>query len=546
MKRFLTNALVVACASFALVSCNKASKMIEGADQVSFVCNPEVLEVVAGNIDVTVDVTFPEEYFLPKAILEVTPVIRFAGKEAEGKKLVYQGEKITENYKTVTEKGATISEKLHFEYQKGMEKCELVARAVVNYKGKLYEFPTDIKIADGANTTYMLVETDGTLELMPDGYQDIIPETAEAQILYLINSSEVRSSQLKTADVKDFQETLKALAEDERREIKGTEILAYASPDGAEDLNNRLSSNREKSANKAFDQVTKKLETGAVTSKSIGEDWEGFKELVNASDLEDKDLIIRVLSMYSDPNVREREIKNMSAVYTSLAKNVLPQLRRARFITNVEYTNYTAEELADLVENNIDVLDEAALLRAAANAKDAKAKHAIYAQAIKKFNSDKARYNDAAIYLMEGKDNEAEAILNKLADNEYVRNAKGVLALHKGKLDEAANYFNACSSDAAKANLGVVDILNGKYADAVKHLEPAGGCNLALAYILTNDLAKASAAIKGQCSKCVYKRAIIAARQGNVAEAKAQIEKLAGDEELARRAVTDIEFAKIR
>lgn len=546
MKKLIKNIAVIACASFALVSCN-ASKMIEGADQVKFVCNPEVLEVVAGNIDASVEVTFPADYFLPKAILTVTPVMKFEGKEVEGKPFVYQGEKITENFKTVTKDGATIKEYIRFAYEEGMEKSELVARAIVNYKGKEFEFPYDIKIADGANTTYMLVEKDGCYDFMPDGYQEIIPETAEAQILYLINSSEVRNSELRSSDIKDFQETLKNLANDERREVKGTEIVAYASPDGAQALNDKLSSNREKSAGKAFDKVTKKLETGEVTSKSIGEDWEGFQELVNASDLEDKDLIIRVLSMYSDPNVREREIKNMSAVYQSLAKNVLPQLRRARFITSVEYTNYTAEELASLVENNIDVLDEPALLRAAANAKENDAKLAIYKQAIKKYNSEKAIFNTAVIYLNEGKDAQAKSELAKLSDDcDYVKNAKGVLELRAGNLDAAAKYFNACSCECAKANLGVIDILTGKYADAAKKLEGLGGCNETLAYILTNQLDKAASSIKGTCPKCSYKKAIIAARQGKVDEAKAEIEKASKLDVLAKRAAKDIEFAKIR
>ena len=357
MKKLVSNLLLIAVFAFSLASCNQAQKMIDAAEQINIQCDPEVLEVVAGNIDATVSVTFPPEYFLPKATLEVTPVLLYVGGEAVGKPFVYQGEKVTDNYKTVTKNGATISEKVHFDYVPGMEKSELVGRAKVFYKGNEYEYPADIKIADGANTTYMLVSTEGSYHYLPDGYQEVIPETAEAQIMYLVNSADVRNSELKSAGIKNFQDALKALDADERRAVKGTDIVAYASPEGPEALNNKLSANREKSANKAFDKITKKLNAGEVTTKSIGEDWEGFQELVNNSNMEDKELILRVLSMYSDPNVREREIKNMSNVYSSLKTNILPQLRRARFITNVEYTNYTAEELADLVENNIDVLD---------------------------------------------------------------------------------------------------------------------------------------------------------------------------------------------
>ena len=546
MKKLFTNILIVAVASLAMVSCNNAQKMIDAMDQIDIKCNPEVLECVAGSIDADVTVTFPAEYFLPKAILEITPVMLYIGGEQVGKPFVYQGEKITDNFKLVGTDGATITERVHFDYVPGMEKSELVGRAKVTYKGTEYEFPADIKIADGVNTTYMLVSTCGAYDLKPDGYQEVIPETAEAQVMYLINSADVRGSELRSADVKDWQAALKALASDSRREIKGTDIVAYASPDGPVALNEKLSTNREKSANKAFKQIAKKLETGEVSTKSIGEDWEGFQELVNNSNMEDKELILRVLSMYSDPNVREREIKNMSSVYTSLADNVLPQLRRARFITNVEYTNYTAEELADLVENNIDVLDEPALLRAAANAKDAAAKQAIYKQAIKKFGSDKAKYNSAVEYLNEGKVAEAAAAIKDIANEDCcVKNLKGVIAMRNGKYDEAAKYFEGSSCENATANKAALDILNGKYADAVKKLAGTGDKNEALAYILNGQLDKAAAAIKGDCPNCNYKKAIIAARQGKVDEAKAALEKVAKNAKLAEKAAKDVEFLKI-
>ena len=549
MRKNFFNIVLAAIASLALVSCNNAQKMIDGANQIGWNCNPEVLEVVAGNINADVTVTFPADYFLPKAILEVTPVLVYEGGEVAGKPFVYQGEKITENYKTVSKKnGATIKESVHFGYVPGMEKSQLVARAKVIYGAGEYPFPFDIKIADGANTTYMLVEKDGAFPFAPSGYQAIIPETAEAQIMYLINSADVRNSELKSADVKAWQEALKALANDERREIKGTEIIAYASPDGGVTLNDKLSAKREKSASKAFNKVAKKLETGDVTTKASGQDWEGFQALVNASNIEDKELILRVLSMYSDPTVREREIKNMSAVYSTLAKNVLPQLRRARFVTNVEFTNYTVEELAELVESNIDVLDEPALLEAAANAKDNAAKLAIYKQAIKKFNSDKARVNSAVVYLQEGKDADAKSVIAAADKNcPYVKNLNGVIALRAGKIVEASECFEAAGDfAAAKQNLAVIDILQGNYKAAAQKLAGTKSCNETLAYILTNQLDKAAASIKGTCPKCSYKKAIIAARQGKVAEAKAAIEAASKNAELAARAEKDVEFIKVR
>ena len=548
MKKLVSNLLLIAVFAFSLASCNQAQKMIDAAEQINIQCDPEVLEVVAGNIDATVSVTFPPEYFLPKATLEVTPVLLYVGGEAVGKPFVYQGEKVTDNYKTVTKNGATISEKVHFDYVPGMEKSELVGRAKVFYKGNEYEYPADIKIADGANTTYMLVSTEGSYHYLPDGYQEVIPETAEAQIMYLVNSADVRNSELKSAGIKNFQDALKALDADERRAVKGTDIVAYASPEGPEALNNKLSANREKSANKAFDKITKKLNAGEVTTKSIGEDWEGFQELVNNSNMEDKELILRVLSMYSDPNVREREIKNMSNVYSSLKTNILPQLRRARFITNVEYTNYTAEELADLVENNIDVLDEPALLRAAANAKDIDAKIAIYKKAVDKYGTDKAKYNLGVAYLDKGDNKAAKdafAKMDKKEGNCY-NNVMGVLAMREGKNAEAANWFAKVTCKHGKINQGALDILNGKYNDAAAKLAGTGDHNETLAYILTNQLDKAAASIKGNCPFCNYKKAIIAARKGDVAGYNAAMEIVKKNEKLAEKASKDVEFLKFR
>ncbi|MCF0176566.1 MAG: hypothetical protein HUJ94_07000, partial [Bacteroidales bacterium] len=297
MKKIMS---IVAIA-FAAASCGSIEKMAEQAEKVLVNCNPEVLEVVANKIDATVSVTYPEDYFNPKAILEVTPVIVFKGGEVAGKPLYYQGEKVKDNYTVVPKDGATVTEKLSFDFVPGMENCYLELRGVAKYKAKSVELPSK-KVADGCNTTYMLVNKNGRVDLKADGYQAIIKETAEGQILYTINSSDVRSSQLKSQSIKDFQNAIDQIKADERRVITSTDIVAYASPDGGQSLNSKLSDKRSSSASKAFDKVTKKHEVDAdVNVQSIGQDWEGFQELVAASNIEDKDLIIRVLSMYSDP-----------------------------------------------------------------------------------------------------------------------------------------------------------------------------------------------------------------------------------------------------
>ena len=548
MKRIFKSLLLAAGVMLLASSCNNAAKMAEAADKIKIKCNPEVLEAVGGKINATVDVTFPEEYFLPKATLEVTPVIIYVGGEVAGKPFMYQGEKITDNYKSVSKDGATISEKIQFDFVPGMEKSELVARAKVYYKGNEYTYPADIKIADGVNTTYTLVDASGVsnLPMMADNYQEIIPQKEEAQILYKIGRSEVRDSEIKSDDIKRFVDALKALESDARRTVKGTEIVAYASPDGSYSINDKLSSDREKSAKKAFDQVTKKVDAGNVTTRSIAEDWEGFQELVKNSNIEDKELILRVLSMYSDPEVREREIRNMSSVYTSLADQVLPELRRARFITNVEYANFTADELTTLLDNNSEALDEEALLRAATLVKDNKAKLAAYKKAITRFDSDRAKYNAAICALRDNNDKDAKGYLAAMKDkaSDAYKNIMGVIALRANKIDEAAKLFNE-AGEIAKPNAAIVDMLTGKYADAAAKLKDAKGFNAALADILNNNLDGAAKKITCDCPKSSYLKAIIASRKGDAAAAKAELEKVKKNAQLAERVAKDIEFAKI-
>ena len=217
-----------------------------------------------------------------------------------------------------------------------MEQSHLELRGVAKYKGKSITLPTK-KVADGVNTTYMLLDAAGLVPLKADGYEAILKQTAEGQILYKVNSADVRNSELKGRSIQNFQNALDEIKNNERKTLVGTEVVAYASPEGGEKLNRKLSDNRSKSADKAWTKVVKGKEVTDPEVRSIGQDWEGFQELVQNSDIRDKDLILRVLSMYSDPAVRESEIKNMSSIYTELKNDVLPELRRARFIANVEF-----------------------------------------------------------------------------------------------------------------------------------------------------------------------------------------------------------------
>ena len=537
--------LVFLAAAALAVACASPEKMAKMAQNVQVSCQPEVLEVIGGSLDPVVTVTYPKDYFNPNVVLEVTPVIVYDGGEAAMKPIKYQGEKVKNNYKVVSSEGQKVTERLHFDYVEGMEKSHLELRGKVLAGKKAINLPVK-KVADGANTTYMLVKRSGNLAFKKDNYQDVIVSTAEGQIKYNVNSSEVRGSELKGKSVKDFLAALDAAAANERATVKSTEIVAYASPEGAENMNNKLSANRSQSASKAWDKVVKGHESVDPTVRSVGEDWEGFQQLVSESSLEDKDLILRVLSMYSDPAVRENEIRNMSQVYTALKGEVLPELRRARLIANVEVKNYTNEELVEILKNNEKILDEEALLRVASVAQDAAQKESIYQKAIERFDSQRAMYNLAVLYLSEGKMAKAKAGLGELNGNDAdVINAKGVVALREDDLQTAEACFRQAGTPEAKKNLGIVQILTGEYDAAAQTLKDVDGCchNTVLAYILTDQLDKAKASAHCGDPKVWYLKAIISARQGKADEVSKNLERAFRSPALKERASRDIEFA---
>ncbi len=546
--------LMVACMALMLAACGNPSKMAKLADMMETECSPEVLEAVDGKIAATYTVKFPAKYFLSEAILEISPVLVHDNGEVAGPVQTLQGDKVMDNYNVISYKfGGKSTKTIVFDYVPGMERAILELRVAVYNASKTqkYEFPIDYMVANGTNCTYMLVKLEGAPSMEADNYQKIIRETKESQILYTINQSNVRNNQLKTAQMKEYEQYLKEVNKDDRRTIVSNDIIAYASPDGALNTNSKLSADRAKSAEKAFLKVISKkaqVKDIPLNVSQISEDWEGFQELVQASDIQDKELILRVLSMYSDPVVREREIKNMSEIFKALADEVLPELRRARLIANVDYKNWTDEELTQLINENIGQLDEEALLYGATLFDKESSKVEIYKTAASKYNSSRAYNNLAAMSLKENRTNEAKGYLAKMSNKtESYYNNMAVAAMQEGNFDAAAEYLaKAGNLKEAKENKGALLILKGDYNGAVAELDGADSYNEALANILTGNLSKAStilAPAKCQCKS--YLKAIIATRQGNNTKAKEYLEVAKKDEKLAKRAVNDIEFAKL-
>ncbi|MDY6443958.1 MAG: hypothetical protein SPK76_02900, partial [Bacteroidales bacterium] len=395
-KIFLLFAAVVVAAS-----CGKSrAEQMKLAENVQITCTPEVLALVGDQIPVELTVTYPDGYFHPKAILEVTPVLVYGGgEEQKGPTYIYQREKVLDNFTVVPKTGDTVREKFAFNYAEGVEQAYLELRGVARYKDKEIAIPA-VKVADGTIVTQLLAETEGYYSYKKDNYQAVLHEQTEGQVMYDYNSSTIKGSELRSQSIKELQAALAAIEADPRYTVTGTSVVAYASPEGGQAYNAKLSDQRAASAEKAWSQVTgDKNAPDNLEVRSIGQDWEGFREAVAKSDIEDKALILRVLSMYSDPAVRENEIKNMSKVYTEINKNVFPELRRARFITEMDYQNFTDEELVELSRSAIDLLDEEGLLRVASITTDASRKTVLYNKAVNKFDSDRARFNLAAMAL---------------------------------------------------------------------------------------------------------------------------------------------------
>ena len=544
MKKF-TGFLALCAMVLAFASCSASrAEQMKLAEKVSVSSNPEVLALVGDKIPADITVTFPANYFHPAAILEVTPVLVYEGGEQVGKTFKYQGEKVKDNYRVIASNvDNSVTEKVAFDYVPGVEKSYLELRSVAYYKNKTIEIPA-IKVADGCNVTQLFASTEGEYSFKKDDYKEVISESAEGQVMYDYNSATIKRSELRSDSVKELQAALDEIASDPRYTVTGTRVVAYASPEGGQQYNAKLSDKRAESAKKAWDKVTGGMKTDDIQVKSMGQDWDGFKEAVQNSNIEDKELILRVLSMYSDPAVRESEIRNMSKVYTEINKNVFPELRRARFIADVDYKNFSDDELKELADKAVDVLDEEGLLRVASIISNADRKAELYKLAVSKFGSDRAQFNLAVLSLNAGKPDQAASLLKKVSKVDGdVNNALGVCELQKGNLDAAADFFRKAGTTEAKANLGTIDILKGNYDAAVKNLEGTGSHNLAVAYILTNQLDKAEKSITCKCARSNYLRAVIAARRGNSSD----VEKyLAQTGKMKEKAEKDVEFADFR
>ena len=544
---------LVALMVLALSSCGKMGEL--SSDY--FTTNPEVLEAVAGKVPVTINGKFPEKYMKKNATVEVTPVIRWNGGEAKGQPATFQGEKVQGNGQTISYKaGGNYTMKASFDYVPEMANSELYLDFKITRGSKTYTIPS-VKVADGVIATSELpTAASSNASYAEDAYQRIIKQAQEANIMFLIQQANLRNNQLNSAEMKEFHKKVAEVNADTKNfKLNNIEVSAYASPDGGVKLNTGLAENREKNAEKYLNRQLKKakIETN-VDAKYTAQDWEGFKELVSKSNLQDKDLILRVLSMYQDPEQRENEIKNISSVYKTLADEILPQLRRARLTANYDIIGRSDEEINEAFDTDAKVLSVEELLYAATLTNDKARQEAIFTKTTQLFPNDFRAYNNLGeLAFAAGDMAKAESFFKqaaaKNANAPEVNANLGLVELVKNNVAAAETFLGkATGANAANEALGNLYIKQGQYQRAVNAFGDAKTNSAAQAQILAKDYNKAKAtlqAVENKDAMTDYLMAIVGARTNNESLVKSSIKSaIAKDASLASKAANDREFAK--
>ena len=524
-----------------------------------YTVTPEVLEAVGGQVPYTVTGTFPAKFFPKKVVCTATPELRWEGGSVKGEPITLQGEKVQGNNKVVSYKeGGTFTYNGNFKYQPEMAKSELYVTFEATKKGKPFEV-APVKIADGVISTaelYSKTAQGANTAPSTDSYQRIIKQAQDANIMFVIQQANVRSSETNSDAVKALKEAMKSYAADTKNyAIDNIEVSAYASPDGGVKLNDKLAAQREKNAASYVKNEIKRAKVSTeIDSKYTAQDWEGFKELVEKSNLQDKDVILRVLSMYSDPEKREAEIKNLSAVYKDLAADILPQLRRARLTLNYQIIGRSDDEIMEAFKSDASVLSVDELLYAATLTDDKAQKKAIYTTASKNYPNDYRAFNNLGeIAFKDGDLATAESNFKKaLALNPSapeVNTNMGLLCLAQNKPADAQTYFaKGGQSKANQEALGSLYIAQGQYERALTALKGSNTNAEALAMIMAKDYAGAKrvlAAVKEADAQTAYLSAVVAARTNDAAAVAQNLKKaVSRDSSLKAKAQKDLEFAK--
>ena len=553
-KNILFLMAVVGTAMFS--SCGKLGDL--SAD--NFKVNPTPLEAIGGEVPATINGIFPEKYMKKKAVVTVTPVLKYEGGEAVGQSATFQGEKVEDNNTEISYKvGGTYTMKTNFQYIPAMLNSELYARFDAKLGKKTVSIP-EVKIGYGVlATSELLSRCTITASTAPDAFQRVIEQKQEANIKFLIGQANLRTSELSSVSIQDLVSILKEINDmQEERALQNIEVSAYASPDGNYDLNEKLAEKRQNVSSNFLGKQLKKINMDAeVDTKFTAEDWDGFQELVSKSNLQDKDVILRVLSMYQDPEEREQQIRNMSSVFTEIADGILPELRRARLIVNYEVIGRSDDQIiAQFQEDASKLSIEELLYGGNILMEDANARKQWYDTTIKLYPNDYRAYNNQAqLAIMEGNITAAQNWLNKAknAGNKTpeVYANLAILAMKSGDVAKAETYMGQASgSDTFNEVLGNLNIAKGNYTQAQQNLAKTNTNSAALAQILNKDYSAAQktlAAINTPDATTCYLKAVLAARTSDTGALKSNLKAaLTEDSSLKTRAANDLEFAKYK
>jgi Flp pilus assembly protein TadD len=549
-KRFFLPFLALA----AILAFSACSGKLTPLSEQYIKAEPQPLEVIGGEVPVTINATFPAKWFNKNAVVTVTPVLRYATGETWGTSYTFQGEKVKANNQVVSyASGGNATMRSKFEYKPAMKKSELYLTFDAKIKNKTVKLP-DIKIAEGVIATSDLADAaTANPAVGVDKFQHIIRKAYDANIMFLIQQAELRSKELNKSEIKEWQDLVENANEAPNQDVE-IEISAYASPDGGVELNDALAERREGNTTKFLNKELKKRKIDVpVDARYTAQDWEGFRDLVSKSNLQDKDLVLRVLSMYNDPEQREREIKNISTIFKSLADEILPQLRRSRLTANIEIIGKSDEEIATLAKSDAGSLTIEELLYAATLTDKNAEKETIYTKASNIYPDDYRTWNNVGIQrFIAGDYEKAEQLFNKsnsIKNNSEANVNLGLLALLKGDKSKAQQLLgNASNVPELGEALGLLYLEQGDYAKAASSFAGTKSNNAALAQILTKDYSAAAQtlnSVKNADAITDYLKAVVAARtndsNGVVNNLKAAIGK---DRNLAKEAAIDLEFAK--
>lgn len=560
LQLFKFIALSVAASVF--VGCGGLNTMLKNAPTVTYSVTPTMLEMHGDSVEITITGQYPAKFFNKKAVMDVTPVLKWEGGEMVFRTEKLQGELVEDNGKIIAfESGGNFSYTDKIVYTENMAKSELVLRVKAMIKDKAVEFP-EYKLGEGVIATPLLVHLDAKAIRAMDQFKRVVPTAKEADIHYTINQAQVKTSELRQEDIAALKKFIETAKKEESHVFKGINIASYASPDGKEDLNDKLANKRSSSAEgylkKELQKVEEVKKEGFIKADATAEDWAGFKQLVSASSIEDKELILKVLDRVTEPELREKEIKSLSQAYKKLAEEVLPRLRRSKLVVNVDIEGKSDSVLIAIGKDATakDTLNVEEFLKAAVVAPSLEEQEAILTNGVARHPEEWRMINNLGyVQVKEGKLAAAQASFEKADElsegNSAIKNNLGVIAFLNGDQAKANEYFELAAGAGTEVNYnnGIIKIKEGDYQKAVQLFGSNASFNAALAKLLNGDVDGALRTLNDAGATedplAYYLKAIIGARTSNTDLLYSNLRTaVAKDSSLATKAKTDMEFAK--